>query len=116
LPGLPAPWTAYFTLPAIDEIIDMCHRTHLQIEMGGVSQTFCLDWPQTAILLFSTFQVARITGVNHWLMVINGLWLLLFWITCTYLLATQIENGLQGCLSSRLLLTINPRGGITMWS
>jgi hypothetical protein len=31
-----------------------------------VSWTICLNWPQTAILLISASQVARITGVRHW--------------------------------------------------
>jgi hypothetical protein len=31
-----------------------------------VSQTVCLGWPQTMILLISASQVAKITGVSHW--------------------------------------------------
>jgi hypothetical protein len=31
-----------------------------------VSRTICLGWPGTVILLISTSQVARITGVSHW--------------------------------------------------
>jgi hypothetical protein len=30
-----------------------------------VSQTICLDWPQTSILLILASQVARITGIRH---------------------------------------------------
>jgi hypothetical protein len=32
----------------------------------GVSQTVCPDWPQNSILLISSSQVARITGMSHW--------------------------------------------------
>jgi hypothetical protein len=32
----------------------------------GVLRTICLCWPWPLILLISTSQVARITGVNHW--------------------------------------------------
>jgi hypothetical protein len=32
----------------------------------GFSQIICLGWPQTAILLISAFQVARISGVSYW--------------------------------------------------
>jgi hypothetical protein len=32
---------------------------------GKVSRTICLDWPQTAILLISASQLARITDVTH---------------------------------------------------
>jgi hypothetical protein len=31
----------------------------------GIYQTFCWGWPQITILLISTSQVARITGVTH---------------------------------------------------
>jgi hypothetical protein len=31
----------------------------------GVTQTTCPGWPQTEILLISTSQVARITGMSH---------------------------------------------------
>jgi hypothetical protein len=31
-----------------------------------VSQTTCLGWPRTSILLISASRVARITDVNHW--------------------------------------------------
>jgi hypothetical protein len=34
------------------------------LEMG-VSQTSCLDWPQTEILPISASQEARITGMSH---------------------------------------------------
>jgi hypothetical protein len=37
----------------------------------GVSQTICLDWPPTAILLISAPRVARITGASHHHLVIN---------------------------------------------
>jgi hypothetical protein len=30
-----------------------------------VSQTVCLGWPQTMILLISASQIVKITGVNH---------------------------------------------------
>jgi hypothetical protein len=33
---------------------------------GDVSQTICLVWPQTSILMISDSQVARVTGVSHW--------------------------------------------------
>jgi hypothetical protein len=32
----------------------------------GVSWTFCLTWPQTAVLLILASQVARIVGMSHW--------------------------------------------------
>jgi hypothetical protein len=32
----------------------------------GSCELSCLGWPQTAILLISASQVARIVGVNHW--------------------------------------------------
>jgi hypothetical protein len=32
---------------------------------GGDRSNFCLDWPQTEILVISAFQVARITGMSH---------------------------------------------------
>jgi hypothetical protein len=35
------------------------------IGCNGVSQAFCPDWLQTLILLISTSQVDRITGMNH---------------------------------------------------
>jgi hypothetical protein len=34
--------------------------------MGGVSQTICLGWPRTMILLILASQVTRITGMSHW--------------------------------------------------
>jgi hypothetical protein len=33
---------------------------------GKVSQTICLGWPPTFILLISASSVARITGMSHW--------------------------------------------------
>jgi hypothetical protein len=41
------------------------HTQFLFIEMG-ISQIFCLDWPQTTILPISTCQVARILGLQVW--------------------------------------------------
>jgi hypothetical protein len=32
---------------------------------NGVSSVICLGWPQSAILLISSSQVARITGMSH---------------------------------------------------
>jgi hypothetical protein len=32
----------------------------------GILRTVCLGWPQTAILLISNSQIARITGVSLW--------------------------------------------------
>jgi hypothetical protein len=40
-------------------------ETYFGLEMG--SQTICPGWPQTVILLISASQVARSTGVSHWL-------------------------------------------------
>jgi hypothetical protein len=46
-------------------------------------QTFCLLWPWTKILWFSASQVARITGVNHWhLMVFDILTKVFHWFYC----------------------------------
>jgi hypothetical protein len=41
------------------------HCVHLLVEMG-ILQTLCLVWPPTVILLISTSQVAKITGVSYW--------------------------------------------------
>jgi hypothetical protein len=35
------------------------------LEMRGISQTICLGWPQTLILLISPSHVSRITGVSQ---------------------------------------------------
>jgi hypothetical protein len=43
------------------------------LEMG-FSWTICWGWPQTAILLISASQVARITGGSHWCLAVR--WLL----------------------------------------
>jgi hypothetical protein len=32
----------------------------------GTSQTICLSWPRTMILLISDLQVARSAGMSHW--------------------------------------------------
>jgi hypothetical protein len=42
------------------------HHTQPLVEMGGagVSGTFCMSWPQTAIFPISTSQVAKIMGLN----------------------------------------------------
>jgi hypothetical protein len=40
------------------------HAQLLVIEMW-ILRTFCLDWPQTLILLISAFQVARITDLSY---------------------------------------------------
>jgi hypothetical protein len=40
----------------------MNHYAKLLVEMG-VSQTICLGWPQTTVLLIS--QVAKTTGMSH---------------------------------------------------
>jgi hypothetical protein len=60
-----------------------CEPPHLAFyHWDGVSQTFCHSWPQTVILLISTSQVARITGVSHH--VWPTLWVLTIVLTCTY--------------------------------
>jgi hypothetical protein len=41
------------------------HFAVIILEMGRVSRTICLGWPQTAVFLISASQVARITGVSH---------------------------------------------------
>jgi hypothetical protein len=38
---------------------------HLSSLWDGVSQTFCLGWPQTAIHLISASQVTTILGLSH---------------------------------------------------
>jgi hypothetical protein len=47
--------TAWATSPA--------HFALAILEM--MSQTICLSWPQTMILLISASQIARITGMSH---------------------------------------------------
>jgi hypothetical protein len=44
-------WKLYVTCPAVG--------------WDGISQTFCLGWPQTMILLISVSQIARITAKSH---------------------------------------------------
>jgi hypothetical protein len=58
-------FSPHFTLPTTAGMAD-----HLQCPVfgwdGGVSQTFCLGWPQTTVLLISASQVAKITSMHHW--------------------------------------------------
>jgi hypothetical protein len=53
---------------------DINHCARL-IYWDNILLTFCLDWPQTVILLLSASQVAGITGVSHCACLI----LCLFW-------------------------------------
>jgi hypothetical protein len=43
----------------------LVHFALVILEVGGVSQTICLGWPQTMILQISASPVARITNVGH---------------------------------------------------
>jgi hypothetical protein len=49
-----------------------CEPPHPAITWDGVSLTFCPGWPGIAILLISTFWVARITDVRHHTQLDNG--------------------------------------------
>jgi hypothetical protein len=43
---------------------------------NGVLRSICTDWPQTLTILISASQVARITGMSHWYVVVTtGLFL-----------------------------------------
>jgi hypothetical protein len=56
-----------FVLPLVAEMTGACHCTQPLIEMqgGGVSPTFCLDWSGTTVLLVSSSKVARIASLNY---------------------------------------------------
>jgi hypothetical protein len=48
----------------INGMTDVNQHTQLS-DWNGISQTFCLNWPQTAILPNFISQVAGITGMSH---------------------------------------------------
>jgi hypothetical protein len=62
--GLPGTMIFLILVSCIAGMISIRPCTQLLVEIW--SQTFCLDWPQTVILLISASQVARITGMNYW--------------------------------------------------
>jgi hypothetical protein len=64
---MPRPaWTTIFLYASqTARITGMCHHTQLFISWNGISQTFCLGWPQTTILHDPASHGARITGLNY---------------------------------------------------
>jgi hypothetical protein len=44
----------------------VCVYVYMCVGYFEIGSPFCLGWPQTSILLISSSQVSRITGVNHW--------------------------------------------------
>jgi hypothetical protein len=56
---------SYFTLPTMIGMTGAHHHTQLLSENMGSSKLFFLDWPGTAILLVSAYQVTRSTCISH---------------------------------------------------
>jgi hypothetical protein len=85
------------------------HFALVTLEMV-VSQTLCLDWPQTAILPISTSQVARITGMIHQHPATLYFLSLILYYTPTYK-KSSLQNSMPcyaGSSLTQLVFTVSP--------
>jgi hypothetical protein len=74
--------------------------SHFALVIFGdeVSQTTCLNWPQTTILLISASQVVGIAGVSHWpLGAVSQIFVSRFDLSSPCTSNVNIQSSNQGC-------------------